>query len=115
LFRVAIHAGAAPWLAAASSYPIAAAVHFLYNRRWTFQHACDAPIAPQAGRYAAVVTAGALVTVTIVAWLTDAHLAPFAAKLIAVAVVSPLAFCGHKYLTYRAQAQRRLMQFSGSN
>jgi hypothetical protein len=39
--------------------------------------------------------------VAIVGWLTAMHVDPFQAKLVAVVLLSPLGFLGHKYITYR--------------
>jgi putative flippase GtrA len=106
LFRLGLVAGLLPWLAAALSYATAASVHFLTNRSWTFQ--CSGNGVPaQAARYVLVVSAGCVMTVVIVALLTSSiGVPPFYAKLASAAALSPLAFFGHKFITFSEMARR---------
>jgi putative flippase GtrA len=100
-----LHVGLLPWAAAAFSYATAASVHFILNRSWTFE--CTGNGVPQqAARYVLVVSGGCVLTVAIVALLTSSFgVQPLYAKLVAVATLSPLAFLGHKFITFSEMAR----------
>ena len=101
-FQALILLGLAAPAAAACAYGVAAGGHFIANRVWTFG-ALDRRASDQAFTYALVVSFGWCVTVAVVAWGTGpAHLAPLAAKGLAIAATLPIGFLGHKYLTYGA-------------
>lgn len=100
LFQALVVARVPPTVAAGTSYALAAAMHFLVNRYWTFR-ATHRLITLQARTYLVIVGTAWVITVVTVGALTSIwHIAPFFAKLVSLAITLPLGFFGHKYLTY---------------
>jgi putative flippase GtrA len=100
LFQIGMLLGAVPVAATAVSTVAAGVTHFIGNRTWTFGAKHRSPFA-QARTYAVVIGTAWMLAVAVVWYCTAVlHIAPLAAKLISIAVTTPIGFFGHKYLTY---------------
>lgn len=87
-------------VSAALGIGISFAANFFVNRRWTFA-AHDAPLAPQAMRFATVATFATLVNVAAVHFLHErAHVAALPADAIAVVAATPLSYLGNRWWTF---------------
>jgi putative flippase GtrA len=100
LFQTGVLLGLPAGAAAACSYLVAALLHFFSNRLWSFR-AFDRPAHAQLRTYAAVQCVSWAITVAVVTVFTGMlHLAPLAAKGVAVVTVLPIGFFAHKFLTF---------------
>jgi putative flippase GtrA len=81
------------------SYAFAVVTHFSLNKYVNFR-AHDRPMRHQAANYALVTTICWATTTAIVKGAVALGIAPLLGKLVAIAFNVPIAFLGHRYLTF---------------
>lgn len=83
------------------AFVLATLVHFSLNKAWTFR-VRGAPHRYQVTAYLTVLFTSFLITqIVIETAVLGFHVAPLAAKILALLVQLPVSFLGHRYFTFR--------------